>query len=419
MKKLLGSLVVLAGLFLTPVMSMGAKAAEVDLLNPIMEEEVVPVETQEAVPAEETAEDITVNSVDMPTSEISAMPSSEEESSEEIPETEETAGENAVETKTEEAAPAATEEAVPAEEEALTTEEADAFSAENIENAEDATSEDALPTAPATEEAPADDSASEIVTGTLIGATSRSYAVMSDGSDAWCIEQDLNHCDENAQYTVDETADGSDFNSVFVAIAEADEAGLDETETRQVAQLAIWTILNPDQDLRTTVRVKYGNHLDTFDKMVSGSYEGEYNFDYKMYTPINTLANGAKYQRLISGKASKYVPIVEEEPLPPAPAEEEVEEVPDDSSDLVEEPSEPVSNDVVEETEESPVEEVLSYTEEPTTTVPAPTVTVRPAPQALSWTSIPQTGDDGLNIYVLFSIAIVAILGLVATRKRA
>ncbi len=161
------------------------------------------------------------------------------------------------------------------------------------------------------------------ITGYVVGDFNWGYIVFSDGSESYCVEASKWHVDENARYVRDDNMDGSAFGSVFVAIAKAEEKGMNHDGIRRTAQLAIWHIVDPDDDRRGDVDFRLGKeYAALYDEMVSGSTEG-YEIVTWGYHPTNKRGND-EYQNCISGYAT---PIREEEPEPaPAPVEENHEE---------------------------------------------------------------------------------------------
>lgn len=150
------------------------------------------------------------------------------------------------------------------------------------------------------------------ITGYVVGDFNWGYIVFSDGSESYCVEASKWHVDENARYVRDDQMDGSSYDSVFVAIAKADEKGMDHDGIRRTAQLAIWHIADPDDDRRGDVKWHLGNeYAALYDEMVSGSTEG-YEIKTWGYHPTNKRGND-EYQNCISGYAT---PIREEEPEP-------------------------------------------------------------------------------------------------------
>lgn len=253
---------------------------------------------------------------------------------------------------------------------------------------------------------PDEETEPEVFTGELVGPSTRGYTKMSDGSDAYCIEADKVHVDADATYEKVETVDGSAFDSVFAGIYNADEAGKDATYTRQLAQVAVWSIVDPESNYRATVGLRFGQEgLNDFDALLNADTEG-FTFIYWGYTPLNTNRRGRQYQKLISGIATKALNGVPEEPDEP-----EVPETPEEP-EIPEEPETPEEPEVPEipETPEQPEEPVVPPTVEPE------------EPEALTWTSVPQTGESGFNfgfdlncVIVLF----VAVMVALSTKKKA
>lgn len=267
-----------------------------------------------------------------------------------------------------------------------------------------------------------DSESTQNITGELIGTANRGYAKLSDGSDAFCVNEELKHIDANAEYVYDGSFDGSKFNSVFVGIRNADERGLNETETRQIAQLAIWAILNPTGTYRNSVEFFYGESgAALFDEMLNASVDG-YTINTWGYIPVATDSNGSVYQTLVSGKAiiTESTP-VEEPETPETPDEPEVPDVPE-VPETPEEPEVPVTPDVPVTPEVPVIPETPVITtntpDVPVVTTTTTTTTSKRTPQALSWTSgNPQTGDNDL-IYVGFLLMLIGILTLGYAYKR-
>lgn len=289
----------------------------------------------------------------------------------------------------------------------------------------------------------------ETVKGEQIGAINRGYAKMDDGSDAFCVEVEKEHIEEDVEYVREDDVDGSNFNSVFVARANALENGMDEFTVNSISQLAVWN-LTSGTDYTDLVDFYYGQEgIDLYNQMLS-AYEGEWSFKYWMYTP-----NLDTFQRLIAGQAIKTpvesdipeTPVEPEEPEQPeqpeepeTPVEPEIPDVPEtpvvpDEPVIPETPDVPVQPEVpvipetpvepeqptqpetpsvpeepvVETPVETPVQEVevLSETfveEQPVVETPVPVLSQR----------MYQTGDEsnmaGRMIVILAAFAAVALL---------
>jgi len=189
-----------------------------------------------------------------------------------------------------------------------------------------------------------DDAASdETITGRQVGTANNGYAEMSDGSDAFCVEQEKDHVEDGVEYTREDDVDGSQFNDIFVARQEAlDTQELSKEDINKITQLAIWAVLSGEsyEDLVNFYYHEAG--VDLYNKMFQ-AHEGDWTFKYWSYTPSSDM-----FQKLISGQASKVV----------TPDEPEVPEVPT-------EPDEPVIPDQPDEPETPDVPEVPDVPEQP------------------------------------------------------
>ncbi len=263
-------------------------------------------------------------------------------------------------------------------------------------------------------------SADETVTGRQVGTANNGYAEMSDGSDAFCVEQEKDHVEDGVEYTREDDVDGSQFNNIFVARQEAiDTQELSKEDINKITQLAIWAVLSGEsyQDLVDFYYHESG--VDLYNKMFQ-AHEGDWTFKYWSYTPSSDM-----FQKLIAGQASKVVtpdePEVPEEPTEPdepvtpdqpdEPETPDVPEVPDEpetpdtpdvpspeTPDVPSEPSVPVENTVE---PEGPV--VLSETFETPVVSNVPVLSARMA----------STGDNSntaARMAVIFAMAVLVVL---------
>lgn len=265
------------------------------------------------------------------------------------------------------------------------------------------------------------------ITGHQEGSASRGYAVLSDGNEAYCVQEEYEHIDENASYTkVDVPTTDVNLNSVFVAITEADEAGEDKDTTRQIAQLAIWKILNPAGKYQDSVSFFYGESgLKLFEKMISSVDTTDWDITSWGYTPNGVNQDGFNYQNLISGKATRVKHEVPDEPTPEEPTPDEpTPETPDepevpDVPDVPEQPEVPDKPEVPVTPEQPTTPEQPSTPDVPQTQSWTETVeeTV-PAIDTLSWTDAPQTGDSATGLVVCFSMLIIGLFMVIASAKK-
>jgi len=264
----------------------------------------------------------------------------------------------------------------------------------------DATAADAAETA-------SDDAANESVTGRQIGTANNGYAEMSDGSAAFCIEQEKDHIEEDVTYTREDDVDGSDFDNIFAARQEAlDAQELSSEDVNKITQLAVWAVISGESYQDLVDFYYHENGVALYEKMFQ-KYEGDWTFKYWGYTPSSDM-----YQKLIAGQASKVVtPDEPEEPtepdepvIPDQPSEPEVPDVPDvpETPDTPDEPTVPEqpSQPEVPTAPQEPV--VLSQVfEAPTTNVPV--LSARMA----------STGDNSntaARMAVIFAMAAVVAL---------
>lgn len=407
-KKLLAGTALMLGVMAAPISAHAAEAeptsvviADDFLLDYVEEDEVSVLDEIVSVDTNEVDADNAEEMIEVVSNDVEVI------NEEVINETEETTAE---ETVAEEVA----EETVVAE----TTSTEDALLSSNVLSDINGVVEPEAQLPETTQET--DSESTQNITGELVGTANRGYAKLSDGSDAFCVNEELKHIDANAEYVYDDSFDGSKFNSVFVAIRNADERGLNETETRQIAQLAIWAILNPTGTYRNSVEFFYGESgAALFDEMLNTSVDG-YTVNTWGYIPVATDSNGSVYQTLVSGKASITESTPTEEPeIPETPDEPEVPDVPE-TPETPEEPEVPVTPDVP----VTPEVPVIPETPVITTTTPdvpvvttTTTTTSKHTPQALSWTSRPQTGDNDL-IYVGLLLMLIGVLTIGYAYKR-
>lgn len=202
----------------------------------------------------------------------------------------------------------------------------------------------------------------EAVTGHQVGTANNGYAEMSDGSDAFCVEQEKDHIEEDVEYTREDDVDGSNFNNIFAARQEAlEEQNLSSEDINKITQLAIWAVLSGESYEDLVNFYYHESGVDLYNKMFQ-AHEGDWTFKYWGYTPSNDM-----FQKLIAGQASKVTTPVEPE-QPEEPSEPEEPEVP-------EQPETPETPDVPE-TPDTPDE---------------PTVPDTPAPETPSEPSVPET----------------------------
>ena len=139
----------------------------------------------------------------------------------------------------------------------------------------------------------------EYYTGTLVGEPNNGYASMSDGSVAFCIQEDNHFIDNEAKYNKEDSINlNASLNSVFEEIYKSNKAGYDSDKTYRIAQIAIWSILNPNNSRRDDVKFLYGDEgVIIFDAMVKGNNDS-FTTETHFFVPTDN-----KYQVLITGES--------------------------------------------------------------------------------------------------------------------
>ncbi len=165
----------------------------------------------------------------------------------------------------------------------------------------------------------------EIITGKLIGSPDRGYALMSDGREAFCIDEHAAHIDDDAEFIREDDVDASDFEKFFAGIARADEKGYDKTRTRKIAQLAIWQGMEPSAEFDQQTHFFFGQDgSNLFNELLNGSAEG-YTYRFYKYIPQNKNRYNDTYQPFLACEVTK---IEEKKPEETTKAEEtKVEEI--------------------------------------------------------------------------------------------